>query len=25
VANPAVVGSNGSGLVDPVAGDLWFW
>lgn len=25
VADPAVVSSNGSGLVDPVAGDLWFW
>jgi hypothetical protein len=25
VADPSVVGSNGSGLVGPVAGDIWFW
>jgi hypothetical protein len=25
VADPAVVGANGSGLVGPVAGDIWFW
>jgi hypothetical protein len=25
VANPSNVGSTGTGLVGPVAGDLWFW
>jgi hypothetical protein len=25
VANPSVVGSNGAGLVGPVAGDIWLW
>jgi hypothetical protein len=25
VADPSVVGANGSGLVGPVAGDIWFW
>ena len=25
IADPAVVGTNGSNIEDPSAGDLWFW
>jgi hypothetical protein len=25
IADPATVGTNGSGIVGAVAGDLWFW